>query len=307
MRVVYGLGNIRFNKPSCVTIGVFDGVHRGHQAILKKVVSFARRNKILSIVLTFHPHPDSVVKRKKKSVSLISLKHRLYLISKLGIDACVVIRFNKRFKNIKPREFVEKILVKRCRMKHIFLGSNFLFGFNRKGTIGLLKDLSKEFGFRLHIQTLQINKQIPISSTLLRSLIQKGDLKKAEHLLGRNVELIGTVIGGNRLGRHLGFPTANIDPHHEVIPPRGVYLIEAWLGKRNIPGLANIGFRPTVKNTKEELIEVHLLNFKESIYGKDLRIVFLNKLRNEKKFASRALLMDRVQSDIRKARRFFHF
>jgi len=306
MKVVYGIGNFRLKNSSCVTIGVFDGVHHGHQSILKKVVSFSRRKKLYSVVVTFHPHPDSILKKKKNSILLISLAHRLYLMHKLGIDVCVVIRFNKKFKKVEARKFIKDILVRRYRMKHLFLGRNFLFGNKKRGDINLLKKFSKELGFSLHSQKIERKGRTPISSTLLRSLIQKGNLKQAEKFLGRKVEVIGTVVGGDRLGRRLGFPTANIDPHHEVIPARGVYLIEAWLGKKRIPGLANIGFRPTVKKEREQLIEVHLFNFKREIYGRDLRIVFLKKIRSEKKFPSKSLLIKQIQSDIKHARQISH-
>ena len=306
MKIVYGVGNLRLNKSSCVTIGVFDGVHQGHQLILNKVVSLSKKKKLRSVVITFDPHPDSILKGRKNSLLLISLAHRLNLMSKLGIDVCVVIRFNRKFKNTNAKKFIKEILIKQCRMKHLFLGKNFLFGDKKQGDMKLLRKLSKEFYFYLHIQKIKRRGHTPISSTLLRSLIQKGNLKQAEIFLGRKVEVIGTVVGGDRLGRRLGFPTANIDPHHEVIPPRGVYLIEAWLGKKRIPGLANIGFRPTMKIDKEQLIEVHLLNFKRNIYGKDLRVVFLKKLRSENKFASKPLLVKQIQKDIQHARQIFH-
>ena len=157
-----------------------------------------------------------------------------------------------------------------------------------------IKDLSK----------IKINNQT-ISSTLIRRLIIQGNLKQASGLLDRNVGVIGTVVGGDTRGRKLGFPTANIDPHHEVIPPKGVYLIEAWLGEGKIFGLANIGTCPTFKKDKSEIIEIHLLNFKRNIYGKDLRIVFIKKLRTEKRFKQKSHLIEQIKRDVKRAKLFF--
>jgi len=307
MKVISASGNINLKRASCVTIGVFDGVHRGHKILIKRTVSFAKKNKLVSIVVTFDPHPELIIKRKKRQLLLISLNHRLSLISKLGVDICVILKFNKYFNHLKAEDFVNKILVNKLNMRHIFIGNNFLFGYKRAGSIELLKELAKKFGFKVHVQNLEKNKGNPISSTLLRRLIQRGYLKEAERLLDRKVEVVGRVIGGDHKGKKLGFPTANLSPDHEIIPPRGVYLIEAWLGKKRLVGLANIGICPTLKKIKKEIIEVHLLNFKKNIYGKELRIIFLGKLRDEKKFSKPSLLINQIKTDVRKAKEFFHF
>jgi len=307
MKVIYGIGRLNFKNKSCVTVGVFDGLHLGHKSIIKKTIAIARRNKVLSAVLTFSPHPDSVIHSKNKSPLLISLKHRLSLINSLGVDVCVVVKFNSYFMNISAEKFISNILIKKFRMAFLVLNRNFTFGKDKVGNKGLIKKLSKDLNFKLYFQKDIKSSGNIISSTLIRSLIKEGNLEKASKLLGRKVEVIGTVIGGDKRGRKIGFPTANIDPHHEVIPPKGVYLIEAYLLNRKLLGLANIGLRPTFKKENKEVIEIHFLNFRKNIYGKDIRIVFLKKLRNEKKFRNKARLLDQIDKDIKQAKRFFSF
>jgi riboflavin kinase/FMN adenylyltransferase len=288
-----------------VAVGVFDGLHLGHRSIIKKTVAVARKNKALGVVFTFFPHPDSVIHSEKKSPLLISLKHRLSLISDLGVDICVVVKFSSYFMNMEPSNFIKNILIKKCRMKYLVLNKNFTFGKNRVGDEELIKKLSRQLYFKAYFQKDIKSCGHIISSTLIRSLIKGGNLKMASKLLGRNVEVIGTVTGGDRRGRKIGFPTANIDPHHEVIPAKGVYLIEVYLAWRKLLGLANIGLRPTFKKEEKETIEIHLLNFKRNIYKKELRIVFLKKLRNERKFSNKTQLVNQIKRDLKQARRFF--
>lgn len=305
MKVIYGIGRLKLNKKSCLAVGVFDGLHRGHRSIIEKVVAIAKENKVSSVVLTFFPHPDSIIHSKNKSPLLISLKHRLSLIASLGVDICAVVQFNPYFSNMSAEDFVKEVLVKRFNIGYLVLNRNFTFGRDRSGDEKLVRKLSRCFNFKVYFQRdVKANGDI-ISSTLIRSLIKNGNLNKACRLLGRRVEVVGTVVGGDRRGRRLGFPTANIDPHHEVIPPNGVYLIEAYLKDKRLFGLANIGLRPTFEKGKKETIEIHLLSFRRDIYNEDLRIVFLKKLRNEKKFKQRFNLVSQINKDIMQARRFF--
>jgi riboflavin kinase/FMN adenylyltransferase len=305
MRVVYGIGRLKLTKPSCVAVGVFDGLHRGHQSVIKKVVSIAKRRQLQSVILTFFPHPDSIVNPEKKSPLLISLKHRLNLIGAFSVDVCVVIRFNNKFSKISAKDFISDVLVKKCKMKLLVISRDFIFGRDRIGNSALIKDLAKDYDFKVCFQPqIKIGRKI-ISSTLIRSLIAKGDLAEASKLLGKRVEVMGTVVGGDNRGRKIGFPTANIDPHHEVIPPNGVYIIEAWLDNNKHSGLANIGFRPTFRKDKLETIEIHLFDFKKNIYGKDLRVVFVKKLRSEKRFKQKIHLIQQINRDIQRAKTLF--
>ena len=305
MRVIYGIGRLKLQKASCIAIGVFDGMHRGHQLIIKKTVAIAKKKNLVSVVVTFHPHPDTIIHTKKYSPLLMSLKHRLDSIRSFGVDVCVVVRFDARFRERNARDFVSDILIRRCHMKDLVINRMFAFGKYKEGGEQFLKAIAKEMPFTLHFQKVLRYCGKIISSTLIRSLVMRGQLKCAVSLLGREIEVVGTVVGGDRRGRKLGFPTANIDPHHEVIPLRGVYLIQAIVGGRILAGLANIGSRPTFTKAQKEIIELHLLNFKRNIYGKDIRVIFKKRLRDEMQFRHEALLIEQIRKDIQSARSYF--
>lgn len=305
MRIIYGIGHLKLQKASCIAIGVFDGMHRGHNSIIKKTVALAKKKNLASVVVTFYPHPDAIIHTKKYSPLLISLKHRLAIIRSFGVDVCVVVRFDARFRERSARDFVSDILIRRCRMKDLIVNRMFTFGRYKEGGEQFLKAIAKEIPFTLHFQKVLKHRGKVISSTLIRSLIMQGQLKRAVSLLGREVEVIGTVVGGDSRGRKLGFPTANIDPHHEVIPSKGVYLIQAKVGKRTLFGVANIGFRPTFTSAQKEIIELHLLNFNRNIYGKDIRVIFKKRLRDEIHFRHKSLLIEQIYKDIQAAHSYF--
>lgn len=298
MRVIYGLNQIkRFKKP-VVAIGVFDGLHQGHREILKATVTKARRLKGTSIVLTFYPHPQ-------KEKSLYSLEHRLRLITRLGIDVCIIIKFNKKFANISAVDFIKNILIKRINAHYVYVGKNFSFGRNAEGNFKTLEKLSKIFGFRLKVFKVVKTKNKTVSSTYIRDLIKKGQLAAAQKLLTRPVSILGTVIKGGSLAKKLGFPTANIDPHHEIIPPSGVYAVRVILNNKKLNAICNIGVRPTFKPSDERHIEVHIFNFQKNIYGKYLEIQFIKKIRAERKFASMQSLGRQIKKDIRITQEIF--
>jgi riboflavin kinase/FMN adenylyltransferase len=214
MKIIFGLKKIKkFRKP-VVALGVFDGVHRGHINILKSAVAKARRIKGTSVVLTFWPHPQ-------KEESLYSLAHRLKLVGGLGIDAAIVIRFNPAFARISAEDFIKNILIKKIGAEYIYVGKNFRFGKNAKGDFKLLEKLSRVYNFQLKLFAVIRTKHQSVSSTYIRQLIKGGNLQAAQKLLTRPVSVFGTVIKGASLARSLGFPTANINPHHEVLPPSG--------------------------------------------------------------------------------------
>lgn len=283
----------KISYPTAVTIGIFDGVHRGHQAILKRLVHKAKKSRLKSVVITFDPHPVNVLSKGEKIPFLMSLEHRIRLIKKMGVDDCIVIRFTKEFSKLRPEDFIKKILIDKINLKVLVTGGNFLFGFKEKGSSGLLKRLSKTCDFKFYsVPPLKMKKEI-ISSTRIRSLIEKGDLKLAEKLLGRPVTILGTVVKGKRLGRKIGFPTANIDPHHESIPPAGVYSVNVELDKKLYRGILNI--------SAHKIIETHIFNFKKDIYGRDIEVIFKRKIRDEKKFNSLENLKKQIHLDIIKA------
>ncbi|MBL7210518.1 MAG: riboflavin biosynthesis protein RibF, partial [Candidatus Omnitrophica bacterium] len=237
MKVIYGLRRIRGYPRPVVAIGVFDGVHQGHRVILEQAVKKARSIRGTSMVLTFWPHPQ-------KEELLYSLRHRLRLIQELGIDLCVVINFNKEFAALKAGDFI-KLLFSRVRMHSLYVGENFRFGRKAEGDYRLLNKFSKLYNFKLKTFKVVSCGARAISSTYIRKLIKKGKLQQAGRLLLRPVSILGSVKRGNLLGRKLGFPTANIDPHHEVIPPAGVYAVRVILRKNKFNGVCNIGSRPT--------------------------------------------------------------
>ncbi|MBU1148080.1 MAG: bifunctional riboflavin kinase/FAD synthetase [Candidatus Omnitrophica bacterium] len=283
-----------FNKFAA-SIGIFDGVHRGHQKILKKLYKETSRNNAKSLLITFDPHPRNIL--KSKIPLLISLSHRLTLIKDFGIDFLKVIRFTRKFSRLSGDEFITKILMRKFKIDILVLGENFSFGHKGRGAAALLK----RYGFKVFEVKALKSKGRSISSTRIRQKIEKGDLRNASLMLGRPVTVFGTVVKGRRVGRRLGFPTANIDPHHEAIPPSGVYSVDAKISNRIHKGILNIGTRPTFGENIDPTIELHVFNFKKTIYRKDVEIIFKRKIRNERRFKSVEALRKQIQKDIRKA------
>lgn len=299
MEVIYGLNKINKFKRPVVALGVFDGVHRGHRYILKKAVKKAQGINGVSVAVSFHPHPQG-------KESLYSLEHRLKLISELGINVCIVIRFNRAFSAVSADDFIRDILVDRIGALYIYIGKNFRFGKYAQGDYKLLDRFSKIYGYSVKaFNVIKVNHRV-ISSTYIRKLITQGNLNAAGKLLQKPVTILGTVIKGIALGRRLGFPTANINPHHEILPPAGVYLVKAVLNNESLDGICNIGNKPTVLKiyrNKQKYIEVYIFDFNKNIYGKNLEIKFIHKIRDEKKFPSLKLLSAQIQKDIISAKK----
>ena len=283
-------------EKTVVLIGVFDGLHRGHRCLIQKAVSLSRARNKKSVCVTFHPHP-------KKQPCLISLTHRLRLIEELGVDYCLVIKFNRRFSLVTAEDFVKDILVKFFHPEFIFIGENFRFGYQARGTVEVLKALSGIFGFKVRAIKELSAADKKISSRAIRHLIKAGELKEAQRLLGRRVSVLGTVISGAKRGRGLGYPTANINPHHEVLPASGVYAVKIFYREKEYRGICNIGTRPTFSPEDNQTIEAHLFNFKKNIYGQDLEIQFIRKIRDEKKFPGHSSLVEQIKKDHQKALR----
>jgi riboflavin kinase / FMN adenylyltransferase len=292
MKIIYGIkGIIRFKKP-VIALGVFDGLHLGHRNILKAAVKKAVQIKGTSLVCTFFPHPQG-------KESLYSLKHRLRLIAELGVDACVVINFSHSFAKISARDFIAKILVEKLKPSFVYVGKNFRFGWRALGDYRLLVSSAKQYKFGLKIFKVIKSDGTSVSSTAIRKLIRNSQLHKAQKLLGRRISVLGTVGQGSRLGRFLGFPTANIKPHHEVVPPPGIYAVQIIFSKKRYNGVCYIGRRPTIKLKYNPIvIEVHIFDFHKDIYGKTLEIQFVKLIRQDKKFASLNELTRQIQKDI---------
>lgn len=281
-------------------MGVFDGVHLGHRRILKAAVGKARRIKGTSMVVTFWPHPQ-------REGSIYSLEHRLRLISEVGMDTCIVIRFNKRFSQMPAEDFIRDILVNKIGAQYIYVGRNFRFGREGRGNFKTLERLSRLHNFKLKLFAMVRVDNRPISSTYIRSLITKGELSAAGRLLSSPVSVLGTVVRGTSLAAKLGFPTANIDPHHEVLPPPGIYAVSVIFNNKELKGACYIGTKPTFRLEQQKHIEVHIFNFNKNIYGKYLEIQFVEKIRNDKKFSSQESLARQIKKDVTRTKKIFSF
>jgi len=306
LKIIMGLKGIRKPlKGSVVTIGVFDGIHVGHEKIIRRTVRQARRLHLKSVLLTFDPHPFKILDRTEKVPSLISLKHRISLIGSLGVDYTVVLKFTEQLSRLSSVSFVKNILLGKLGMKEICVGENFYFGSGAKAGIPELKEMGERLSFKVEAIRPVMSGSRVVSSSLIRRLIIKGDIRAASKFLGRPVSILGTVVSGDGRGRLLGFPTANIDPHHEAIPPGGVYAVLVRLDKDILKGVLNIGLRPTFfkySPEPEPSIEVHILDFNRDIYDKDLEIMFICKLRDEAHFKDECGLMAQIKKDVKRSR-----
>jgi len=296
MKVIYGISRIRrFRKP-VVCLGVFDGVHLGHRQIINAAVKKSKEIKGTSIVITFWPHPQ-------KENTLYSLRHRLRLIAELGVKVCVVIRFNSAFARITAKDFIKDFLIKRIGAHYIFVGRDFRFGFNAAGSAKMLKSFADAGFFKLVLFNVVKIGGRKISSTYIRRLIKTSKLNQARCMLSRPVSVFGRVIKGFGRSSRLGFPTANINPHQEVIPPSGVYACRVLLGKRKFYGACFIS-----KKNKPARLEVHIFDFHKDIYNQELEIQFIKKIREVRKLKSDEELIELIKKDINTCRRLFsHF
>jgi riboflavin kinase/FMN adenylyltransferase len=293
-------------KKSVVTIGVFDGVHIGHRAVIKNVVGRAKAVGAMSIVVTFDPHPLKVLGAGHLALSLMSLKHRVNAIKGLGVDKVIVMKFDKRLSGMEPGGFIKNVIQKELNAQEIFVGEDFCFGRHAGADIKALKRIGGTAGLRVHpVKAVKRNGQV-ISSSEIRRLVVSGRIKDASKLLGRPFSILGTVVSGAKLARVLGYPTANINPHHEAMPPSGVYAVKVKLNKKLLKGVMNIGVRPTFYDHGRDVepsIEVHIFGFHGSIYGRDMEILFVKRIRAEKKFNTIDSLIEQVRKDEKSAKR----
>ncbi|MBU1042939.1 MAG: bifunctional riboflavin kinase/FAD synthetase [Candidatus Omnitrophica bacterium] len=301
MKTIYGLEKFNaadFKAPIVVAIGTFDGVHLAHQLIIKKAVAAAKRAKGVSVILTFYPHPRQITNPEKIPALLTSIKHRLDLIAKLKPDVCLVAAFKKRLAQMSAEKFVQKILIEQLNVNTVIIGDNFSFGKNKSGDINFLKAYASKAGFKLSVISALKKSKIIISSSLIRNLVESGKLDQAAGLLGRRFSVLGTVVKGDSRGRVLGYPTANVDPHQEALPPDGVYAVKAKINNRWYGGMLYIGKRMTFyEKADNRAIEANLFNFNRYIYDQVIELVFIKKIRNDKKFNSAQLLKNQLQKD----------
>jgi len=289
--------------PIFLSIGVFDGVHLGHRAVIERALGDARLAGGTAVVLTFDPHPMRVLQPQQAPRLLTSTPHKLQLIRELGVGALLVLRFDLEFASTPPEEFIHA-LHRACKpLREICVGHQWSFGRNRAGNLEMLRRIGDASGFdEVGVPAVEIDGRI-VSSTLIRGAVQAGDFETARRFLGREYTILGTVVEGDHLGRKLGFPTANLSAHNEQFPPDGVYAVEAIHRERRHKGVVNIGVRPTVHDPGgERILELHLFDFDSSIYGDDIEVFFREYLRPEKKFAGLDELRAQIERDAREAR-----
>ncbi len=286
-------------KDSVVTIGTFDGVHLGHQKIIKRLVAIAHAEQLQALVLTFFPHPRMVV-QKDTSIKLINtIDEKVDLIQDLGVDHLVIKAFTKDFSRLNSLEYVRDVLVNKLHVKHIIVGYDHHFGRNRTANIKDLKEFGAFYGFKVTEITAQEVGDVAVSSTKIRSALAEGSIKVANQFLGYNFMLNGTVVKGKGLGNTIQFPTANlqIEESYKLIPKKGVYLVQSIIDAKLVYGMLNIGTNPTVSDANEISVEVFFFDFNLTLYGTALNIQFLDRIRDEIKFSGLKALKVQLEQD----------
>ncbi|EKD42611.1 MAG: riboflavin kinase / FAD synthase RibC [uncultured bacterium] len=287
-------------KGVALTIGNYDGVHLGHQDILKQLTKISHKLKLPSVVYTFNPHPVKVLSQKVAPQLLQSIDQKKELIQNKKIDALIIEKFDKKFSHTTAQDFFKKILIGKLNVKFIIVGYDFTFGAKRGGNQETLEQLclANHIGFIIH--PAYFLKETLVSSSLIRKQLAAGEISMVNKLLGRNYFLDGLVVSGDKRGQALGFPTANIETDQELVPQVGVYKTVTQVGQKKYPSITNIGYSPTFgKNPLR--VETHLIGKKMDLYGKKIRVFFIARIRNEKKFASKKALIAQIKSDIKHA------
>ncbi len=304
MQLIRGIHNLRPEHQGCVaTIGNFDGVHLGHQAVFEKLIEQGRRLSVPTTVITFEPQPQEFFVPEKAPARLTRLREKLAAIRETGVDRALLLEFNKRLASMPAETFVEQILIQGLGIRFLYVGDDFRFGKGRHGDFQMLSDIGAANGFEVQdMHTFRLMDE-RVSSTRIREALTLGDLDTAARLLGREYRICGRVVHGNKLGRTIGFPTANLDLHRKVSPLHGIYAVRVHgLDEQALPGVANIGNRPMVKNDPRFLLEVYIFDFSRDIYGEHVEVSFVKKLRDEANFESFEAMRRQIQQDAWQAR-----
>ena len=292
-------------KNLCLCIGNFDGIHKGHQFVIKKIIKYSKKYKMKSAIMTFNPHPKIFFKKIDGAFNIITSDFKKQFLDLLGVENYIEYSFNKSLSNLNALEFIEKILVKQLNVKKIIVGNDFRFGKDRSGDTKLLKKLSSKYNYKLlviaHIKNKKTN--LKFSSSLIRENIIQGRFEKVFETLGRHWHVKGRVVRGNQKARLINFPTANIKPKNQIAPKKGVYCVNVVFNDQVYKGIANFGERPTVKGVNL-LLETHIFEFNRVIYGKELTVEFLTFIRPEKKFKDFKSLTNQIQKDVIKAKKY---
>lgn len=289
--------------PLFLAIGVFDGVHLGHQAVISTSAQHAKAVGGTPVVVTFDPHPMKVLRPNDAPHLLTATQHKISLIRNLGVEHLLVLTFDRKFAETAPEKFVEQLAAHSKPLREICVGHEWSFGKNRAGNLDLLKKLGAGLDFEVvGIRPVAVDGEV-VSSTAIRKAIEAGDFARAAKMLGREYTILGTVVHGDSLGKTIGYPTANLSAHSEQFPPNGVYFAQAKIDNESHHGLVNVGIRPTVSDGKSgRILEIYLLDFDREIYGQDVEVLFRQYLRPEQKFEDVEALRSQIAADVRKAR-----
>ncbi|MBW7900542.1 MAG: bifunctional riboflavin kinase/FAD synthetase [Rhodocyclaceae bacterium] len=294
-------------SATVLTIGNFDGVHLGHRALLARLCAVAGEAGLPPAVLTFEPHPREFFAPESAPTRLSTLREKLELIAEDGVELAFVCRFDKAFASLTADQFVEDVLVKALRVRHLIIGDDFRFGARRAGDFALLQRAGESFGFRVEAMQSVLAGGVRVSSSAVRDALWRGDIEHAAELLGRPYVIDGRVVHGEKVGRQLGYATANIRMKHDRPPLLGVFAVEVTgLGGKPLPGVANLGYRPTANAVPRPILEVHLLDFAADIYGAHLTVRFLHKIRDEMKFSGFDELKAQIARDVDATLEYFH-
>ncbi len=291
------------NDSLCLTIGNFDGFHNGHQEILKTLKKISIDKKLLSAVMSFDPHPRSFFNKDVNNFNIYTKKDKLNFLKDFGIDIYINFAFDKKLSEYSSNEFIDKILVNKLNIKNLIVGSDFKFGKDREGNVDILNSFSKIYNYEINlVNAVNIkNKKEKYSSSLIRKDIEDGNFENVSKSLGRYWHMTGKIVEGQKKARKINFPTANMEPDNHILPKKGVYCVEVVYSGKKYFGISNFGVRPTVDGSKL-LLETHIFNFDEEIYGKELTVRFLTFIRSEQKFGNFDLLTEQIKKDIETAK-----
>jgi riboflavin kinase/FMN adenylyltransferase len=305
MRLFHGTDNAEIARPTVLTLGVFDGLHLGHQLIMRTVVERARALKAVPTVLTFDPHPRAVLHPESAPPLLQTFDQKIEAFGVLGLEQAIVVRFTRAFAHVRAADFLRDVVHERLQARAVFLGRGFAFGYQREGDIELLRRVSAQLGFEAHeVPEVRLRGQ-RISSSRIRALLAAGRVNLARRMLGRPYGVEGRVVRGLERGRTLGFPTANLQPQNRVVPAGGVYVTATLIEGAWRRSVTNIGTRPTFADDAGASIETYVMDWTGDLYGDVVRVRFLHRLRAERKFASVEELQRQIAWDIARARRYF--
>ena len=304
MKILHAIPELReVPGPVHLAIGVFDGVHLGHCAVIRHAIDDADESGGSAVVLTFDPHPVKVLRPDQAPRLITSTPHKIRLIRKLGVAYLLIARFDRGLAGLAPEDFVADLHRAGNPLRGISVGHRWSFGRDRAGNVTLLSTLGERLGFDVRgVQPVEADGR-PVSSTLIRSLIESGDLDAVRRMLGRRFSILGTVEHGSHIGRKIGYPTANLSAHNEQFPPNGVYAVRASFNGEVLAGIVNIGIRPTFRDASgERLLELHLFDFNRDLYGQDIEVFFHAPLRPEMKFSDIGQLRAQIAKDIEEAK-----